>query len=266
MKKLGRLLSASHGLSQTVTGHCIRLSYGGGAGTERGMDEGEGSPLYDHHIPTSVIQKIILAGGSAVTALADPWRADMVAVNGEVTGIPALRSMHARMQQSCEGRSILSAQPRITSSILPSLSLLHPSTIGYQYQAFLVKYNISPDSRAAVTFVDSPELAYVMTRYRETHDLTHCVLALPTTMVGEVAVKWVEALQLGLPMCVAGAIFGPLRFGPKQRKQYRAVLPWAVHTGKTASFLLNVHYENRWSQDMDDFRREFNITQPPRWQ
>jgi hypothetical protein len=35
--------------------------------------------------------RLILAGGSAVVALADPWRGDMVAVNGEVTGHSALR-------------------------------------------------------------------------------------------------------------------------------------------------------------------------------
>lgn len=34
-------------------------------------------------------------------------------------------------------------------------------------------------------------------------------------MLGEVAVKWVEAIQTGLPMCVAAAILGPLRFRTK---------------------------------------------------
>ena len=38
------------------------------------------------------IQKLLLAGGSALIALSNPWRADMVAVNGEVTGTQALRS------------------------------------------------------------------------------------------------------------------------------------------------------------------------------
>ena len=28
--------------------------------------------LYDHHIPTSMLQKLILAGGSALVGLADP--------------------------------------------------------------------------------------------------------------------------------------------------------------------------------------------------
>ena len=56
------------------------------------------APLYPHHIPTNVLQKLVLAGGSAAIALSDPWRADMVAVNGEVTGLPALRHMHQKVR------------------------------------------------------------------------------------------------------------------------------------------------------------------------
>ena len=81
-----------------------------------------------------------------------------------------------------------------------------------------------------------------------------------TTIVGEVLVKWVEALQFRLPMCTGGAIFGPLRFKPKQRDQYNALLPWALDQGLNAKFLLNVYYEKRWEQDIDEFRKEFYIT------
>lgn len=35
------------------------------------------------------------------------------------------------------------------------------------------------------------------------------------SFTGEVAVKWVEGLQTGLPMCVGGAVFGPIRLKPK---------------------------------------------------
>ena len=47
--------------------------------------------------------------------LYDPWRADMVAVNGEVAGGPALNYMHSRMKESSEGRLILKERPRITT-------------------------------------------------------------------------------------------------------------------------------------------------------
>ena len=41
---------------------------------------------------------------------------------------------------------------------------------------------------------------------------------MPTNMLGETAVKWVEAIQTGLPMCFSAALFGPLRFRPKYVK------------------------------------------------
>lgn len=79
----------------------------------------------------------------------------------------------------------------------------------------LAGQNVTPDSRQPVQFLDDPQLAYVMTRYRESHDLVHTVLGMPTTMLGEVAVKWFEALNTGLPMCYGGAVFGAMRLRPK---------------------------------------------------
>jgi len=186
----------------------------------------------------------------------------MVAVNGEVTGLPALQYMHSKMVTSSEGSRILSDCPRITSSVLPDLCKLPSNTLGYHYAAFMESNKISPDTRDEVTFVDDPVLAYVMTRYRETHDLTHCILGMKTNMVGEVLVKWVEAIQFRLPMCVGGAIFGPLRFQPRQRQKYEELLPWAVKTGQGASFLLNIYYEERWEQDIGQLRKEIGITLP----
>lgn len=45
--------------------------------------------------------------------------------------------------------------------------------------------HVTPDSRADVKFVDDEELAYVMQRYREVHDLLHTLLGMPTNMLGQ---------------------------------------------------------------------------------
>lgn len=47
-----------------------------------------------------------------------------------------------------------------------------------------VGQHVTPDSRADVKFVDDEELAYVMQRYREVHDLLHTLLGMPTNMLG----------------------------------------------------------------------------------
>lgn len=36
--------------------------------------------------------------------------------------------------------------------------------------------------------MEDPLLAYVMTRYRETHDLVHTILGMPTNMLGKVKI------------------------------------------------------------------------------
>ncbi|CAB4064858.1 Neuferricin,Ubiquinone biosynthesis protein COQ4 homolog, mitochondrial [Lepeophtheirus salmonis] len=118
------------------------------------------------HIPTNWVQKSILAIGSGVSALVEPWRADSVAVQSEV--------------RYCQG---------------------------YAYAKYNDKWKISPDSRAPVRFVDEDEeLAYIILRYRHIHDLIHTILNMPTNMVGEVAVKWIEGQQTRLPMCISGSL------------------------------------------------------------
>lgn len=66
-------------------------------------------------------------------------------------------------------------------------------------------------------FVDDVNLAYIAQRYREVHDLFHVLLDMPTTMLGEVAVKWVEAFQTRLPMAATGGLFGAVRRKPKYK-------------------------------------------------
>lgn len=229
-------------------------------------DGGDKIPLYDGHIPTSFVQKSILGVGSSLAALLDPWRADMVAVNGEVTGHLALQSMYQRMMDNPEGRNVLRERPRISTQTVDfeALRNLPPNTLGYSYAAYNDYYSISPDTRSPVHFVDDPDLAYVIQRYREIHDLVHTVLDMPTNMVGEVAVKWVEGLQNGLPMCIGGAIFGPMRFTPKQVRQFRHIRPWVVKVGTESEFFMNVHYEQRWEQDIEEFREEMNVPTPPK--
>jgi len=121
-----------------------------------------------------------------------------------------------------------------------------------------------------------------MRRYREIHDLTHVTLGMPINMLGrisiylfkfivfeinflgEVTVKWFEGIQYGLPMCVLGAFFGPLRLGPKHTAKYlNLTLPWIVRTARQSRLLMNVYFEKHWHKSMTEFRRELNILEPP---
>lgn len=215
---------------------------------------------------TSKFQSTVLTIGAAFTSILNPRRHDMIAVLGETTGHAALSRMYKEMKQNVEGSMVLKNRPRINTSTVDveALSNLPVDTLGYTYSQFLSKNDVTPDSRLPVQFVSDPELAFVMQRYRETHDLVHATLGMPTTMLGEVAVKWVEALQTGLPMCIAGALIGPVRLKPKHRLRYlNEILPWALQVGRQAKPFINIYFEQRWEQRLDEFRREFNISPPP---
>ncbi len=44
---------------------------------------------------------------------------------------------------------------------------------------------MTPDARRPVSFIDDADLAYIMRRYREIHDLTHVTLGMPINMLGK---------------------------------------------------------------------------------
>lgn len=218
--------------------------------------------LYESHIPLTNLQKVILGVGSSLTAIINPYRHDMVADFGETTGYLALKWMHSKMITNEEGQKILKEKPRLRSQIIDyeQLSLLPKNSFGYHYSKFYLDNQVSPDTRKTVQFVDDAELAYVMQRYRELHDIIHTILDQPTTLKGEVIVKAFEGVQTRLPLCILGGAIGPLRLNNAQRLEYFSRdLPWAIKCGKEASFIMNTYFEKRFEQDIDDLRQELNI-------
>lgn len=90
------------------------------------------------------------------------------------------------MKMDQEGSLILSDRPIINSKTI-DLNLLksYPvNSFGREYVEFLERNQITPDSRKPVHFVNDEDLAYVMTRYRQIHDFTHCILGMKTNMLG----------------------------------------------------------------------------------
>ena len=222
------------------------------------------SSLYPGHVPTGRLGKLLLAADSAFRAVVDPRDATSVAVVGEATGEHALRRLHARMERHPVGLAVLHDRPLIDSSTLDALHDLPKSTLGGAYAAFLRSHAFDPDERTAVRFVDNADLAYVMTRYRQVHDLWHTLYDLPPTLLGEVALKWLEAAQTGLPMCAAAAAGGGLRLPPTQRAVVRMhVIPWAARHAASSVDLMSVYYEQRWEQPLSELREELHLEMPP---
>lgn len=222
----------------------------------------EAGKLYEGHIQLSELQKAMLAIGSGITAIINPYRHDLVADFGETTGHRALAWMHSKMSADSEGKQVLADKPRLRSDRIDYKRLAESpeNTFGHHYAKFYTDNGVSPDTRKVVQFVDDAELAYVMQRYRELHDIVHTILSQPTTIRGEVIVKAFEGIQTRLPLCILGGLVGPIRLNFADLDRYlRRDLPWAIKCGRRAKFLMNVYFEHRWDQDIDELRRELSI-------
>ncbi|KAJ4477497.1 coenzyme Q biosynthesis protein Coq4-domain-containing protein [Lentinula aciculospora] len=223
-------------------------------------------PAYPGHIPLNPFENAFLAVGSAVMSLLDPYRADLIAALGETTAGPALPRLRDIMLASPEGRQILKDRPRISTKTVDmnALAQLPESTLGRTYKTWLERTGVTPDSREPVHYVDDPELAYVMQRYRECHDLYHCICNFSVNVESELAIKYFEFVNLGLPLAAISAIGGPLRLNAKKRSVlFSEYVPWALQYGSTSQCLMKVYWEKRWEQDVEELRKELGIRDSP---
>lgn len=235
-------------------------------------------------------------------ALVDPYRADMVAALGDTTSVPRLRKMRDIMLKDPTGRRILKERPSVTSKTV-QLDLLRERfsaakqrskeagqpwkwTFGDAYVAFIDGEGVSPDTRDQVKYLSASagplefgrkvsqaevaELAFVLQRHRECHDFYHAITGLPTTVAGELALKWFELLRVdrGLPVSALSSFFGPLRLTSEQRQiLFGHYVPWAIRNARKglngAADLLCVYWEDHMERDLEELRAELGIEPPP---
>ncbi len=86
-------------------------------------------------------------------------------------------------------------------------------------------------------------------------------------MLGELAIKWLELFQTGLPVAALSSTVGSLRLDAKERRILVEVyLPWAVEASRNLdeSFLMNVYYEKEFDTPLEELRGRLNLTEAPR--
>ncbi|KAF2150480.1 Coq4-domain-containing protein [Myriangium duriaei CBS 260.36] len=223
-------------------------------------------PNYPGHVPLTFLERAGLAIGSAAMSMVDHYRHDMIAALGESTAQPYFisRLRHA-MLLSPTGRRILRDRPRLTAATLdlPRLRSLPSTTLGHAYVTWLDIEGVSPDTRAPVRYIDDPEEAYVMQRYRESHDFLHALTGLPIIAEGEIALKAFEFANTVLPM-TGLSVAAVVRLKPAERQRFWDVYgPWAVRNGLKAEEVINVYWEEEMETDVEELRRRLGLEMPP---
>ena len=163
------------------------------------------------------------------------------------------------------GRRILRDRPRISSKtmIVAKLRKLPTNSVGRAYVDWLDREGVSPDTRDSVRYIDDPECAYVMQRYRECHDFYHALTGLPVFVEGEVALKAFEFANTLLPM-TGLSLFALTKMKPAEKaRMWKVYLPWAVQNGVNGKGVINVYWEEELETDVETLRKQLRIKKPP---
>ncbi|KAH9957089.1 ubiquinone biosynthesis protein Coq4 [Russula dissimulans] len=189
----------------------------------------------------------------------------MVAALGETTAGPVLPRLLDHMLESEEGRRILKDRPRINTSTvdMAALARLPENTFGHTYVTWLERCGVTPDTRESVHYIDDPELAYVMQRYRECHDFYHALCDMPVSVEYELALKVFEFANLGLPSAALSTA-AVVRLNAAKRSRFLSeYVPWALRCGSAARSMITVYWEKRWAQDLEELKSELGVWDPP---
>ena len=143
------------------------------------------------------------------------------------------------------------------------LRALPERSVGRAYVSWLDREGVSPDTRDSVKYIDDEECAFVMQRYRESHDFYHALTGLPVFVEGEVALKAFEFANTLLPM-TGLSLFAIMRMKPVERVRFWSTyLPWAIGNGLRSKDIINVYWEEELERDVEDLRNELGIEKPP---
>jgi ubiquinone biosynthesis protein COQ4 len=203
-------------------------------------------------------------GQAVVRVLGDSTKTHEIHRVEEITGRPRYRRLLAEFSASLEGRRLLAERPELSSDHVDyeMLRKLPDDTLGGAYVKHLDANKLSADYQAAATrHVDDPDMAYLMRRFRQTHDVWHALLGLGVTGHEEVIIHWFTFGQLQLPVSALIMVFGTMKHLVLERRwgALRHSLMEAYRAGRDAAPLLGVIWEDHWEDPIDAVRDRYNV-------
>ncbi|RNF26090.1 ubiquinone biosynthesis protein-like protein [Trypanosoma conorhini] len=204
---------------------------------------------------------------ASASAAWDPTNGAAVAAVGEITATAALEHMKRAMMAERTGRMILKTQPCITDDVLELASRQPPGTFGHRYALYMNHNHFLPSGRTPVTRIEDPTLAYIMRRYRETHDFLHVCAGCGRTVEEELAIKLLEWRHTGLPLGLLAVLGGMPSLRRQQIKNMALYREWAelnapnqLHGQRNIPCMLNVWWESYIDRPFEEVLSEVGIT------
>ena len=182
----------------------------------------------------------------------------------EITGRPRYRRLREELMATPEGQRILAERPELSTELVDyaALRALPADTLGGAYARHLDDNHLSADYQAAATrHVDDPDMAYLMRRFRQTHDVWHALLGLGITGHEEVLTHWFTYGQLQLPVSALIMVFGTLKHMVLERRwgALRHSALEAYRAGRDAAPLIGVSWEDQWEDPISVVRERYGL-------
>lgn len=205
-----------------------------------------------------------LVGRAVVRVMADSNQTHEIHRVEEITGRPAYRRLLAELRAAPDSRGLLERRPELSSDMVDydRLRALPAHTLGAAYAHHLDANKLSADYQAARTrHVEDEDLAYLMRRFRQTHDVWHALLDLGVTGHEEVVIHAFSWGQLRLPVSAMVVGFGALKHLVLERRwgALRHSLLEAYRVGAAARPLLPVVWEDLWDEPLADVRARYRV-------
>jgi ubiquinone biosynthesis protein COQ4 len=209
---------------------------------------------------TGLVKDSVRVAQAVVRVLGDSTKTHEIHRVEEITGRPRYRHVLAELA----GTEIMHVRPELSTDHVDydALRRLPDSTLGGAYVRHLDRNHITADYQAAATrHVEDPDMAYLMRRFRQTHDVWHALLGLGIAGHEEVIIHWFSWGQLRLPVSALIMVFGTMKHLVLERRwgALRHSALEAYRTGRDAAPLLGVYWEHLWADPIEDVRARFGL-------
>jgi len=213
---------------------------------------------------SELVKDTYRVGRAVVRVLGDSTRTEEIHRVEEITGRPRYRRLLRQLADTPEGRRLLAERPELSSRQVDydRLRRLPATTLGGAYARHLDDNGITADYQAAATHhVDDPDMAYLMRRFRQTHDVWHALLGIGITGHEEVLIHWFSYGQLHLPVSALIMLFGSMKHLVLEQRwaALRRSTMEAYRAGRDAAPLLPVYWEDLWEEPLERVRATHRV-------
>jgi ubiquinone biosynthesis protein COQ4 len=215
------------------------------------------------------LRESYLVGRAVVRVLGDSGKTHEIHRVEEITGRRRYTALLESLRGDPAGEELLRDRPELSSDHVDFAALrrLPDTTLGGHYVRHLDGNGITADYQAARTrHVQDPDIAYLMRRFRQTHDVWHALLDLGIQGHEEVVIHAFSWGQLRLPVSAMVVFFGTLKHivGERRWGALRHSLSDAYRVGRDAAPLLPVYWEKLWERPIAAVRERYHVRPLPR--